>query len=261
MTTNWSANRLLDHVEIDHGPRELLARLFISTAENALRLGVALEFGEPQDLVTVNEANRDSWLPLTTSFHPAYGGVTNDNMVVFLGRNQADEIVLTYAIKFLDWCETDFKTEAESLRFFYALPERDKAPDEACFVTADRAALLSGRLQQVGALWIRPDYRKVGLSEIIPRVGRAYGCAHWNIDASFAIICADNRSAGVDARVGYRPEQVFAGVTMRNSPTMPNQDFELALCVYQRDQLIDDLYGYLREHDWNNAGLVDRRSA
>ncbi len=261
MFDTWSTSRLLDKLAIDYGPRELLARLFITAAEDALSAGVALEFGQLRDLVDVNKANRDSWLPLTTSFHPDYCEINEQNSVVFLGRNRSDEIVMTYAIKLLEWSETNFKREAESLRFFYARPDRDKAEGEQCFVRADGAGSLTGRLQQVGALWIRPDYRKIGMSEIIPRVARAYGCTHWNIDASFAIICADNQSTGVDKKVGYKPDQIFKGVTMRNSPTVPNQDFELALCVYQRDQLIDDLFCYLRRDERQDLRIMDRRRA
>lgn len=127
MFDTWSTSRLLDKLAIDYGPRELLARLFITAAEDALSVGVALEFGKPQDLVDVNKANRASWLPLTTSFHPDYCEINEQNAVVFLGRNRSDEIVMTYAIKLLEWSETTFKREAESLRFFYANPERDKA--------------------------------------------------------------------------------------------------------------------------------------
>lgn len=80
----------------------------------------------------VNERNTDSWFPLTTSFVPGIGDVKNETGMVILGRNAQGDVVATQAGKLVDYSNTNFKQEAEALRFFYGSGYLDTTDAAEC---------------------------------------------------------------------------------------------------------------------------------
>lgn len=242
------SNRFLRDIDIKYGPAELLARFFFKAVSVAGDRGVELELVSFEELMQINAAHQDSWFPMTTSFRPDIGGISELNGAAFIGRNRG-EPVAAYVVKFLDWSATNFKAEAESLRFFYADPHRDSNPGECCNVNAPNAAELSGLLAHVGGAWFRPDYRGVGLAEIIPRLGRAYSLARWGIDASFGVIMSHHLDTGLDRRLGYKQDCIASGTKLWNHPVRPDDWIHLILAWMKRDDLVDDLFQFIMEFD------------
>ena len=117
---------ILTQIQVDREPVDLLTRFFVKAVDAAARRGVRLEFGTFEELKAVNEANAASWPPLTTSFRSDIGGVDDSNGFVILGRDANGDTVATQAARLFDWRNTNFKAEAEALRFFYAAPDCDK---------------------------------------------------------------------------------------------------------------------------------------
>jgi hypothetical protein len=260
MVQSPNADAFLDQLTLTHGPKEFLATFFFKAVHAAERRGVYLEFGTFTDLLQVNESNPESWMPLTTTFRENPGGVTNDTGFVLLGRNAIGEIVATQAARIFDWRKTNFKAEAESLRFFYADPERDKQKGEACIITAPHAKAIRGRVALGGGIWYRPDFRRRKLGEIIPRMGRAYAYTLWNCDLLIATITQQNIAKAFDKRAGYRvvtPDSMI----MRHSATVPTGDLHLALAQMTPMQLIDDLFKFLVDFDAEvDSGVSQRRA-
>ena len=256
----YRADQFIDELVIKHGPEDLLARFFLKAADAAAQRGVYLEFGTFADLLQVNVANKDSWLPLTSTFREDLGGASDECGIVILGRNLAGEVVATQAVRRFDWHNTNFKVEAESLRIFYADPERDSARNESCIVTAPSAPEISGCVALGGGIWYRPDYRALQLSQIITRIGRAYALAQWNYSWMIATITQNNLKTKFDRRAGYRDVEP-ASIVMRNSTTLPDGDLHLALARMTCMQLIDDVFGFLMDFDTQvDARVANRRA-
>src|SRR5262245_28317435 len=165
---------LLSDITVEHGPVDLIGRLFLKADTAARRRGVTLSFAPMQDLIDVNRANPETWRPLLPLFDPACGGITDDNAFCILGRNAGGEIVATQAARLYHWGDTSFHEEASSLRLFYAEPERLKGADERVEVTAPMAKSLTGEVIFAGGIWYRPDYRGIGLPYILPWISRTY---------------------------------------------------------------------------------------
>ena len=250
----------IEQLNFTYGPEDLLARFFFKAVNAAADRGVYLEIGTFSDLLEANKANSDSWMPLTTTFQEELGGVTDDTGLVFLGRNAAGEIVATQAARIFKWNRTTFKEEAESLRFFYSKPDRDKGPNESCVVTAPEAAQIRGRVALGGAIWYRPDFRRLQLGEIIPRMARAYAFTLWNYDCHIATITQANVAKAFDKRAGYR-DVIPNSMVMRHSHTVPDGDLHLALARMTPMQLIDDMVGFLVDFDvGGDLGVGQRRA-
>ncbi len=250
---------ILSQIEVDREPIDLLTRFFIKAVDAAARRGVTLEFGTFEELRTVNEANAASWPPLTTSFRSDIGGVNQDNGFVILGRNANGEIVATQAARLFDWRGTNFQTEAESLRFFYASPEQDKGAGEQCIVTAPDAHEVTGRVVLGGGIWYRPDYRGRKLGEIIPRISRATAYLRWGFDEFIAIVTKANVEKAFDRRSGFR--KVSRSIILRNHPTVPDGDQEVMLARVEPAQLIDYLLGFIVDFRPEVDPRVDARRA
>lgn len=249
----------LKGIDIKFGPRNLLSRFFLKATHAAADRGVYLEFSTFTELMDINRRNLDTWHPMTTSFDPELSAVNEDNAFVIVGRDVHGDVVATQVARFLDWTGTNFKTEAEALRFFYKHPERDKAPDESCDVTAPNATEITGRLLHSGGIWYRPDYRGLNLGEIIPRLGRAYGYTRWGVNEVFGVVTSGNVRKKFDRRLGYR--EFSDSVTLRNSPTDPGKDLVTVLCRLSQADLIDDSFGFLMGFDTQVDAVVNNRRA
>ena len=250
---------ILTQIQVDREPIDLLTRFFVKAVDAAARRGVRLEFGTFEELRAVNEANADSWPPLTTSFRSDIGGVDENNGFVILGRDANGETVATQAARYFDWSHSNFRAEAEALRFFYADPERDKGVDERCIVTAPDAHEVKGKVVLGGGIWYRPDYRGLKLGEIIPRISRANAFLRWGFDEFIAIVTKANVDKAFDRRAGFR--KVSRSIILRNHPTIPNGDLEVLLARVEPAQLIDDLFGFIVDFRPEVDPRVDARRA
>ena len=254
-----SLNAYLNKIDICYGPQDLLTRFFLKIFNAGIERGVFLEFSTFDELLKINQLNLDSWRPITSSFRSDIGGASDDTGVVIVGRNIRGEIVATQAAKRLDWNGSNFKQEAESLRFFYADPERHRAPGEACIVTAPNATEITGNVVHSGGIWYHPSYRGRQLAELLPRLGRAYTYARWNIDHVCGVVSEANMQRRLAQRLGY--SRITKLVTMRNSPGYPNTDVNLVLCHLSAIELIDDMFRFLVDFELQVDAAVNHRRA
>ncbi len=245
MSNQIAIDHFLNQIEVNHGPQALLARYFLAAANGVAEKGVSIRFTTCDELLEINERNLENWFPLTTSFHPKYGNLNDDNCAVIIGENSTGDVVVTQAVKLVDWTTTNFKVEAESLRFFYTDPDEQKAPGEQCFVSATGADTLAGLLGQTGAAWLRPDYRRAGVLEIVNKTARAFAYTNWNVRETFSILTPAITKRDSGRRFGYH--NVQPGVTMRNSPTSPDKDLDLCLGRISREELTDELFQFIME--------------
>jgi hypothetical protein len=260
MAQKPNADAFLEQLNLTYGPKELLAAFFFKAVDAAARRGVFLEFGSFADLLRTNESHSASWMPLTTTFREHPGGVTEETGFVILGRNREGEVVATQAVRIFDWHNTNFKAEATSLRFFYEDPQRDSRDGEVCMVTTPDAETIRGCVAVGGGIWYRPDFRRLRLGEIIPRVGRAYALTLWDYDVLIATITQQNVGKAFDKRLGFR-DVAPDSIIMRHSATVPGGDLHLALARMTPMQLIDDLFWFLSEFDVEVDARVDQRRA
>ena len=237
---------ILDEITVAREPAELLSQFFVKAVEAAANRGVTLEFGTFEELIAANEANSETWRPITTSFRSDIGGANADTGLVVFGRDRHGDIVATQATRLFDWRHTTFKEEAESLRFFYADPERDKGVGEECIVTAPDAREVTGLIALSGAIWYRPDFRGTGLANIIPRFIRTCSYLQWDLDEFIAIVTSENVAKSFDKRTGLNAPT--RSVLLRNHPTIPDGDLETLLSRLTPAQLIADLTTFVADY-------------
>ena len=237
-------------VRIEHGPHELLARLFIAADAELDRYGITLSFASFDELVEANEKNRASWLPLNPTFHPKNGNVNTDCAFTLLGRDTGGRVVTAQAMRIFDWQETDFKTEAESLRLLYANPDRGVL-GRGCTVTTPSAHLISGRVGYGGAIWLHPSVRDYSLACSMSRIGRAYAYTRWRIEIAFGITSTALLAKGFIGDCGFPHAE--RGVAFDLIDGCPPDG---ALFWITSDEMIDDFGSFL-----NRLHAQSRRTA
>ncbi|GAB2832548.1 hypothetical protein GCM10027176_40960 [Actinoallomurus bryophytorum] len=226
-----------DVIKVDHGPVDLLQRFFAWADSETRRRGVVVSFARLEELLNVNSANAATWRSLVPIFRPELGGITTETGFALLGRNAAGDVVAAQAARFYDWRTTNLRTQAASLKMFYADPESARGRGDMCEITAPIADRISGRVAFSGGGWYRPDYRGKGLGRIIPRISRAWAFARWRTDFTISMMEGAVLDGGFAERVGYTNVEPDA-IRFRASPTGAAR---CALVWMESKQMLADL--------------------
>lgn len=249
-------NNFLSDVRIDHGPRDLLARLFLRGDTLLRERGINLSFAPIDGLLQVNRDNRDSWRNLFPVFNPEFGGMTPENSFVLLGRNAAGKVIAAQGARLYNLGSGTFKDLTEDLRLFYVDPDRQRQDGETCVITAPSAARFCGEVIFSGAVWYHPEYRRQGLTSILPRITKALSLTRWGTDITLSFMAEDVVAGGTAPRAGYR--HVEWEVLMKRSLL---GDLRLAMIYSDADELAEYFSGLLERPDTKVDTVVKERAA
>ncbi len=227
-------------ITLDHGPQELLGRFFLMADTALQQLGIKLTFGTFDDIVSTNRANRDTWLPIVPTFDPKNRLCDPRWAYALIGRSAGGDIVTAQGARVFDWRSTTFKREAESRRLFYLEPPAIPRSGEVCWVTAPRAAMLSGSVAFLGGAWWHPSVRGKLLGSILSRVSRAYAYTRWRPDLTMAVMSRGLIEKGFAARNGYQHAEM--GFELRNFEL---GDYDGGAVWIMEDELLRDLSAFV----------------
>ncbi|MGE0700593.1 MAG: hypothetical protein AB7O57_15955 [Hyphomicrobiaceae bacterium] len=246
----------LADVVIEHGPRELLGRLFLR-ADTALReKGLLLSYCDFDHLIAVNKANADTWKPIIPLFDPEHSDIEGRNGHALIARNANGEVVCATACKFYDFNGTNLKDEVESLRFIYRDPEASRRPGERVLVSAPSAASMSGTAVYAGALWYRPDYRGKAIMPILSTLTRGLWFTRWRPERGFSFMSSDLIAANRHL-VGHMPNIDWA-VEMYDTPVVPGGVYNGALIWSTDSDNLAMIQQFVMGHSASRNTEVDR---
>jgi len=214
--------RLPDALTIKHGPARLLARFVLEGDKAARRMGLRLRLRHDFDaLVELSRehAARGSWYPVVDMFNPECMELNPENAFWISGEDADGEIAVTWGARIYNWQGTSLAEQACAMWY-------GKDRGQPCVVTAPAAEMISGVCVCGGASWVRPDFRRLHLSKLVPRIGKAYACARWPIDWSFCYVTRAHVEKGLAASYGqknlsysiYYPETSFGEIVLAYTP-------------------------------------------
>lgn len=237
---------LLSHVEVNHGPADVLGRFFLWADDAARAQGVSFSIATFQDLIQVNAANRASWPAVSTLFDPAFcpQQLLPENSYAIFGRNSAGDVVSCSGAKMLDLGDRSLFEALASLDVFFDNPTRDALPDEHAVSTAPMIHNIRGRVFIGGVAWVRPDYRGRGLPGLSVRISRAMAASKFSFDSYVSFLMDYRIQKGFDNDLGYvHAEWAFE---LKNSRTgSPRTKF----VWLNRDEIVTDLRAELARLD------------
>jgi hypothetical protein len=195
--------QFLGEVRAFHGPRELidshLASADAAARSIGLRLKVRTDF---ERLVALNLQHADSWSSLAPMFDPRSCDLSAERAFWLEGVDEAGATAVVHAARLYDHGMRSVADDLESLRAFYDDPEPRRVAGDRVILSAPIARTLGGRATFVGAMWVRPDYRRLGLSRIVPGVTRSYALARWNTPLFWALLRPELDSVGLTQAYG-----------------------------------------------------------
>ena len=221
-----------------------LARRFLElAAAQAGKAGISLtRRHDMAALAAVNRANRESWPPLIPMFDTAQSVLTPETALWVDASNDRGETVGTYAARFFSWPHSTLAEEANSLRIFYVDPAPHLARGEFIEFADDvPSAVITGRTAATGALWIRPDYRRLGLTKILSRVCKAYAFELWEPSHFWSIANAVHLESGVARAWGSLKFSRGAWLCLGGL------DLSVALTVQERQRFLADIAKDVRQ--------------
>jgi hypothetical protein len=209
-----SHKSILERIDLKFGPVATIGR-YVLAAEKIMRgHGIALRVTTLDEIVHVNQKNRETWASFLPIFDPRYHGDGKPELAI-VGENTSGDVVATMAARLYDWSGTNFSQETQALRLMYAEPEKDALAGESWRVTALAGKGIEGQVAYSGAAWYHPTVRGIGLFEILPRVSRSLAHSLWHSDCTISISSKTLIDKRVTHRVGY--SNLEMSVEARNS--------------------------------------------
>ena len=205
---------LLDQITLVHGPHELLARYFIMADAMARDWGLRLRLRCDFDaLLEINREHRETWPPLPPICDPAHSNLRIDSAFWLEGIDEFGETVATEFARFFDFTATNVVEEIRSLRVYYEHPEPHLSAGECVEIDAPAATAVRGRTMYGGAIWVRPDWRRAGLTRIISHVCAAYAHTRWNTEFTWGFMTPRMHAGGLSR--AYGPHEAADGLLVR----------------------------------------------
>lgn len=193
---------VVDRFEYIHGPRELLRRYMTLLGANLRELGLRVRISTDfERLNELSKQQRENWPPLSPIFNPRYCRLESDNAFLIECIDELGDTVVTSAGRVYDHGDRSLADDLRALRIFYDDPKPYRATDKV-EVTAPSADHIFGHTGYSGAVWVRPDYRRHGLTKVIPRLTRSYLLTRWNTPVFWATIAPNLDAVGVTRAYG-----------------------------------------------------------
>jgi hypothetical protein len=194
---------------IRHEPRGDLGRFFLRADQLFLNAGIRLRSIDPIELVRINEANRETWLPLISTLDYREFPMGGDEFLAIAGYNQAGDAVATIATRRFDMRQSTLRNEAESLRLYHGAQAAEKRATTTLILTAPSGDSISGDVSYLGGLWIHPNARKLGITRLLPKLVRylSYSQQPFDFEVGFAMA---NIAPGY-VNIGYASQAVERG--------------------------------------------------
>lgn len=231
--------RLPDAVTVKSGPIEEIASFLLLVDETVRNRGIRLTVRT--DIDALQELNRretaaGNWYPLFPIFDPAHDRVDASNAYWISGVNERDETVVAQAGRIFYWPETSLAEEMAGVLY------PGKAEYTPFHVTCPSAHGVSGTVCFSGSTWFHPDYRRLGLSRILPRVSRVYAYSQFETDWTISMVKRELIELNIAVAYGYTDTQF--GIW---APGHPLGDLDLALVRMPRSELLSDLRHFIVE--------------
>jgi hypothetical protein len=214
-----------------------IRRVAALAADRGIVFSLSEDFDE---LLAVNECNRDSWDPLMPQFHPDCFDMRRTPAFWIKGVDRVGKVVAARGYRRFDLPEDRTLHDAlVDLSLFYDDPSKAR-PGERLESEAAMPRRVSGSFAFSGALWIHPEARRLGLTSLMWPIGRAVTYDLWDVPLLFALVEDVPKMRAV---LGF--ENMESGIRWSGSYVGP--EFRLTLVWWTRDRIADDVNDFLRE--------------
>ena len=186
---------------IKRGDVAVLGRFFLEAEAAFDTMNITLHRVTMAELYDIFQANQESWFVLGPPFHVHETALTDADAACFAGYDSSGRAVCTVAARYYDLRGESLTSCVRSLRFFYG-DNADRLKHKfGLNLTAPIADEITGRVVNLGAQWVHPDYRHGGVNIIMGLLARAYALSEWEFDHE--VLCGRGRLGDPDVLAQY----------------------------------------------------------
>ena len=231
---------LIDSIQIDYGPVNMLGRFFLLAQQLIGDLGISMCRATLSDLAALQSGHKFSWALFPPMLDVRLSAIPEDMSYALVGRNAEGDVVCAQGGRIYSTGERSLDDIARDQSFFYAAGTTPSFDSPRIALTAPSASTIAGTFVYSGALWVRPDYRGQRLSRLLPRLSRAFALAHWNTRYTIALVSDQIAKSPLFEMYGYQRIEP----TFRISGLMV-QDMVGSLMWMDAEELVTDLARFL----------------
>lgn len=246
--THQNDLRLPDAVTVRGGPVQEIATFLLLVDNIARERGVHLRVRTDfEELATLNrrEVEQGNWYPMLPIFNPDCAQLDASNAYWISGTNDAGETVVAQAGRIFDWHGTTLADRVGTL-FYHG---QDNHPPVV--VNCPPAHGVTGTVCFSGSTWFRPDYRRLGLSRILPRISRVFAYSNFETDWTMSLVPRGLVEMNIASAYGYT--DIEFGI---EAPGHPNGDLDMALVRMPSQELLSDLRRFVTERTANHLRVA-----
>jgi hypothetical protein len=200
-----------------------------------------------EELLAINQSNRDNWDPLMPQFHPGYFNASRLVAFWIKGTDRTGRTIAARAYRRFDLPEgLSLHDALVDLSLFYDDPTKAR-PAEQVVSQAVMPRRVSGSFALTGALWIHPEARRRGVATMMWPIGRAVTYDLWDVPYLFGLVEDVPKMRSV---LGF--ENIETGIRWSGSYVAPEINF--ALVWWTREAIARDVKAFLQ-----NAASIETR--
>ncbi|MEZ5773504.1 MAG: hypothetical protein R3D33_01980 [Hyphomicrobiaceae bacterium] len=195
----------LADLTIDYGPSPFVGEFLLRADATVRSIGISLELA-PLSEIAVHNARvpaRD-WGPFSPILDTRVVKVPEGMGYCLLGRTRTKRVVVAQAGRIFDTANRSLQDMADDLSLYYG-SEPFPGGEQPRFTLEDcpAARAIRGRFLYSGALWVHPEYRKLGLSALLPRISRVYALGTRNTQYTVTFVSDSIKQSKLMAQYGY----------------------------------------------------------
>lgn len=149
-----------------------------AAAQKGIKLSIGFDFDEYVSITRVLPTKRAT----EPCFRPDRSTIKSGEGYWMIGVDRNNEVALVESARLYDLSQSNFAEHLESLKVFYTDPTKHAHPQDRCTCTAPSASKITGKVAYHGDFWLRRDFRRQGMPEIMAGILRGVSFAMWAPD-------------------------------------------------------------------------------
>ncbi|MCZ4282415.1 hypothetical protein O4H49_16630 [Kiloniella laminariae] len=230
--------QLIDWPICPHYSRAFFKSRLVALENEIKALGLSVEISTDFDhYQDISNAMPDTKY-VNPAFDPALNTLTPDRCFwINVYLQQPDNCVSYISAKLLPY--TSLRESLENLRFWY---EQGKIPDGTTIreLSVDREKTVRGKLSYSGRLYTRPDWRRKGLSRILPHLTRSLILSRFDVDYHFGVMNHILHEKGQNRHYGFAHLEKWLHLDFRYRQDVP-VDLRLYVLYMSRHNIIEEI--------------------
>lgn len=175
----------------------------VDASQRGIKLSLGVDFREYISISQSTPTKRRT----SPIFRPDRSPIASEEGFWVVGRDNGNEVVVLEAVRLYDLSSSSFAEHLESLKAFYRSPTQHAHPHDKCVCIAEGAKRMTGKVAYHGDVWVRRDYRGIGMTSILAGIAFGVSFAMWSPDFVCALVAHWTIDKGVVSRYGYAHQE------------------------------------------------------